>query len=108
MATEKSLVKLTEEEIESLERLKRDIGLGQWKTASVSPHSPYSGNDDFDHFNMTDKYEIYLSNIDKHLSRLVNIENKKLAVEEEKSAKLSGIATLIAIGILAKIFKKYL
>ena len=100
-------MKLTEEEIESLERLKRDIGLGQWKPASISPHSPYSGNDDFDHFTVNDKYEIYLSNIDKHLSRLVNIENKKLAVEEEKSAKLSGIATLIALGVLAKVLKKY-
>lgn len=51
--------------------------------------------------------EVHLANIDMHLSKLVNIESQKLVIEQEKSKKLSGIATLIAIGILAKVLKKY-
>lgn len=105
MATKESLVKLTDEEIQSMERLKREIELGNWKPAA--PESSYSSEQYNDYFPQSDKYEVHLANIDMHLSRLVNIENQKLAIEQEKSKKLSGIATLIAIGILAKIWKKY-
>jgi hypothetical protein len=101
MASQESIVPLTSDDAQALERLRATLNLGTWKIGSpteVSPENLNLGDDDDRHsyFHIPDKYEVHLANIDMHLSKLVNIESNKL-ITIARIGLLIGVSSFFTI-----------
>lgn len=111
MNSEQSIVPLSVEDAKSLERLKASLNLGTWKISSpkevsISSHDNLNFDDIDDHhshFQIPDKYEQHLANIDMHLSKLVTIEAEKFSAIVKIGFIIGCIASFTMLYSLRKL-----